>query len=234
MFRSPSRSIPGHRNSPGSLPGIRLKIQTRCPGGLERSHKFCDINCFSSRLRFKTGRFVRVFGCLELRAKRPLADGFHPEDLVGVLLGLGFGVSQKCDNSVPDVIHPCGSLCRSSHGTGRFRAPRHCCVCVSESSDAVAVSSVLEFVLEFLSRTFRNLLSPLMSSHLWRDFLIMVGAAGFEPTASSSRTRRATRLRYAPTSTAFPGQFRAVKSNRDFRPRCKWIFRTIDRKSGIF
>ena len=28
----------------------------------------------------------------------------------------------------------------------------------------------------------------------------MVGAAGFEPTASSSRTKRATRLRYAPTS----------------------------------
>ena len=27
----------------------------------------------------------------------------------------------------------------------------------------------------------------------------MVGAAGFEPTTSSSRTRRATRLRYAPT-----------------------------------
>ena len=29
----------------------------------------------------------------------------------------------------------------------------------------------------------------------------MVGAAGFEPTASSSRTKRATRLRYAPTSS---------------------------------
>jgi hypothetical protein len=34
----------------------------------------------------------------------------------------------------------------------------------------------------------------------------LVGAAGFEPTASSSRTKRATRLRYAPTSLAYrPG-----------------------------
>ncbi len=34
-----------------------------------------------------------------------------------------------------------------------------------------------------------------------------VGAAGFEPTASSSRTRRATRLRYAPTSWRCSGRF---------------------------
>ena len=37
----------------------------------------------------------------------------------------------------------------------------------------------------------------------WGGFL--VGAAGFEPTASSSRTRRATRLRHAPTNRSCAG-----------------------------
>ena len=51
----------------------------------------------------------------------------------------------------------------------------------------------------------------------------LVGAAGFEPTASSSRTKRATRLRYAPTLLVVPGK-PGGESNRDFEPRCKWKF----------
>ncbi len=31
-----------------------------------------------------------------------------------------------------------------------------------------------------------------------KPFILLVGAAGFEPTTSWSRTKRATKLRYAP------------------------------------
>ena len=49
----------------------------------------------------------------------------------------------------------------------------------------------------------------------------MVGAAGFEPTTSSSRTRRATRLRYAPTALTC----RATEVDfSDFSAGFKWIF----------
>ena len=53
----------------------------------------------------------------------------------------------------------------------------------------------------------------------------VVGVAGFEPTASSSRTKRATRLRHAPTCSEMRPEFRAGESNRDFAAPCKWIFR---------
>ena len=60
----------------------------------------------------------------------------------------------------------------------------------------------------------------------------MVGAAGFEPTASSSRTKRATRLRYAPTSWRVR-EPRTPEAIPDFEPSCKWIF-LVSRRQGRF
>ena len=47
----------------------------------------------------------------------------------------------------------------------------------------------------------------------------MVGARGFEPPASWSRTRRATRLRYAPRDAKLTSLYRVVKEVLKFRTK---------------
>ena len=46
------------------------------------------------------------------------------------------------------------------------------------------------------------------------DLLIVVGARGFEPPTSASRTRRATKLRYAPITVIIGGFNLVSKENR--------------------
>ena len=68
-------------------------------------------------------------------------------------------------------------------------------------------------------------LGPCFDSQSAIHDLQMVGAAGFEPTASSSRTKRATRLRYAPTSSCSPRWRRAEPRNwQNFQRRASGYF----------
>ena len=65
----------------------------------------------------------------------------------------------------------------------------------------------------------------------------MVGVAGFEPTASSSRTKRATRLRHTPNDSVkkFPLPGKRGGFLPDFPRSCKRIFgKPKDHRSGDF
>jgi hypothetical protein len=75
-----------------------------------------------------------------------------------------------------------------------------------------------------------TLLFSCLSWHLelnpWNFQLQLVGVAGFEPTASSSRTKRATRLRHTPMTLAVwtkapPSGGKAGGLFGDFPPTCK-------------
>ena len=74
-------------------------------------------------------------------------------------------------------------------GGGHLRVSSLCvgccvCVCVFESSDPVAVSSVLEFFLEFLSQSLNLRHNQLIVSDLRHFFLTMAERVGFEPTVA--------------------------------------------------
>ncbi len=51
----------------------------------------------------------------------------------------------------------------------------------------------------------------------------LVGVAGFEPAASSSRTKRAAKLRYTPPARHLPGAARDLDSLAERRTRSRTV-----------